>query len=80
MPDEEVANVKDADSYVLDFATNEGDQVYQKWYVSARNDVGESLLYEESGATILVGKPYDLPYITYEDITKGGVLEFRMGL
>ena len=63
MPDEEVANVKDADSYVLDFATNEGDQVYQKWYVSARNDVGESLLYEESGATILVGKPYDLPMV-----------------
>ena len=28
----------------------------------------------------LNGKPYDLPYITYEDITKGGVLEFRMGL
>ncbi|MBR6181350.1 MAG: choice-of-anchor J domain-containing protein [Prevotella sp.] len=63
IPDEEVASVTDADSYVLDFTTNEGEQGYQVWYVAARNEVGESLLYDESGARLLVGSPYDLPVV-----------------
>lgn len=63
MPNEEVASVKDADSYVLDFVTNEGEQGFQAWYVAARNEVGESYLYDESSTTILVGEPYDLPIV-----------------
>ena len=27
----------------------------------------------------LNGEPYDLPYISYEDIVKGGTLTFEMG-
>ena len=27
----------------------------------------------------LNGQPYDLPYIEYKDIVKGGTLEFTMG-
>ena len=27
----------------------------------------------------LNGKPYDLPYLEYKDIVKGGTLEFTMG-
>ena len=58
-----IASVTDADSYQLDFVTNEGEQGYQTWYVTARNDAGESYLEEESSATVLTGKPYDLPLV-----------------
>lgn len=61
--DEAVASVKDADSYVLDFDTNEGEQVYQTWYVAANNEAGESYLEDESAGRLLVGNPYDLPVV-----------------
>ena len=63
VPDEVVATVTDADSYVLDFVTNEGEQGYQTWYVSANNETGESFLDEVSAASVLIGSPYDLPVV-----------------
>ena len=63
IPDDVMATVKDADSYVLDFATSDGEQAYQTWYVTARNENGESYMHDESLARLLVGEPYDLPLV-----------------
>ncbi len=46
----------------LDYDTNEGEQGYQAWVVTAENEVGESSLDDSYLATIQVGKPYDLPF------------------
>ena len=61
--DEEVATVKGATTCQLDFATNEGEQGFQKWYVAARNAAGESYVDEVSSALIITGAPYDLPVV-----------------
>ncbi len=63
MTDMEVASVKNANSYVLDFVTNEGEQGFQMWYVTARNEAGDSYLESESSATVLTGAPYELPLV-----------------
>ncbi|MBQ6767788.1 MAG: choice-of-anchor J domain-containing protein [Prevotella sp.] len=61
--DEEVATVKGATTCQLDFATNEGEQGFQKWYVAARNAAGESYVDEVSSALVITGAPYDLPVV-----------------
>lgn len=63
MPDGEVASVKGANSCVLDFVTNEGDQGFQMWFVVARNEAGESYMEDPSSATILTGESYELPLV-----------------
>ncbi|MBR6182104.1 MAG: choice-of-anchor J domain-containing protein [Prevotella sp.] len=56
--DELIGTVHDADSYTYDFNTEEGDQEYAYYTVTAKNVAGES-----SGniGSLLLGKPYDLP-------------------
>lgn len=69
MSEDPVATVKDADSYMLDYNPNEGEQGYQMWAVVASNESGESSI-EKANATLTVGKPYDLPMV--EGFTNGG--------
>ncbi len=61
--DDVVDCVKGVTSYEIDFLTDEGEQGYQAWYVTARNEAGESLMGQESMATVITGKPYDLPVV-----------------
>ncbi len=46
----------------LDYDTNEGEQGYQGWVVTAQNEVGESYMGDSYLATLVVGKAYDLPF------------------
>ncbi len=45
----------------LDYNTNEGEQGFQSWVVTAMNDYGDSWMGDSYLATLVVGKPYDLP-------------------
>ncbi|MBR7054636.1 MAG: choice-of-anchor J domain-containing protein [Prevotella sp.] len=63
MYDDVVATVKGETSCEIDFATDEGDQGFQGWYVVARNEAGESLKDNESFVTVNVGEPYELPIV-----------------
>ena len=56
------ASVKDANQCQLDYNTNEGDQTYQAWVVTASNEAGESYM-NNSLTTLLVGAPYELPFV-----------------
>jgi hypothetical protein len=60
---EPLAVLADADSYTIEFNSNEGEPGFQKWFVVARNEAGGSSLTDESSATVLIGKPYDLPVV-----------------
>ena len=62
--DEEVATVTGVNSCELDYATDEGEQGYQMWFVAARTEAGESMVdVNESAATIVTGVPYELPVL-----------------
>ena len=58
-----VATVTDADSYLLDYDPNEGEQGYQIWGVTARYKESESFMESESYAQMTVGTPYELPVV-----------------
>ena len=59
---EPVATVKDAASCDIDFDPNEGEQTFQAWVVTAENEAGASYM-DDAVASIVVGKPYDLPLV-----------------
>ncbi len=63
--DDVVETVKNGNSIELEFNTNEGDQGFQMWCVTARNEAGESYLDDDNGsqATVVTGAPYELPLI-----------------
>ena len=66
---EPVATVRASNSFELPFDTNEGEQGYQAWLVTAANESGESYIYDADLITLTVGKPYDLPFM--EGFTDG---------
>ena len=55
---EKIATVHNADSYTYETNTDEGEQEYAYWGLTASNAGGENGRYVTS---MLIGKPYDLP-------------------
>lgn len=55
--------VVSGNSYEVETNTNEGEQYYQTWVITARNAVGESLMVEESTASVFMGAPDTLPVV-----------------
>ncbi len=64
VPDFEPTTTTEAgiNTATLDYDTNEGEQGYQGWVVTAQNEAGESYMGDSYLATMVVGKPYDLPF------------------
>lgn len=60
---EPLATLTDADSYLIDYNTNEGEQGYMIWCVVARYNDDESYLESESYSQMTVGAPYELPVV-----------------
>lgn len=63
--DTPIAIVKavNGEAYTVEMNTNEGEQQYMTWCVTARNATGESAIETESVASLFVGQSYDLPLI-----------------
>ena len=60
LDDDPLATLHDADSYEVSYNTEEGEQDYAVWGLMAKNEIGETGVVS---ASLLVGKPYDLPLI-----------------
>ncbi|MBR6981558.1 MAG: choice-of-anchor J domain-containing protein [Prevotella sp.] len=60
LDEEPFAVVRDIDNYEVEYNTEEGEQDFATWGILASNDKGES---DVAAASLLVGKPYDLPVI-----------------
>ncbi len=58
---EPVATVQGQTTVTLPFATNVGEQDFQGWVVTAGTESGETSIAGEALATLVIGKPYDLP-------------------
>lgn len=61
--EEEIATVTDADTYSMDFNTDDGEQHYEYWVVEARNEMTSIDDNNLTPTGLLVGAPYMVPVV-----------------